>query len=200
MPGITKLPPKPLSKPSKANPHSTTSFIFSHIARLTGLTPHHPNNKTFRAINPEVTHTDRVFGSFIQSLDLGEKSFPELNTLHTETNTPETESMESGGTAYDPKDLSVDGNSQGPTPSGAPSHTPGTSYSHLHPHPQSASVQVAEPPYPLNPAAGFYSPIAFDVKLEVDKIWRNVTRNQANATAQIKETLDPIVARVEHNL
>ena len=31
-------------------------------------------------------------------------------------------------------------------------------------------------------------------------MWRNATRNQANATAQIKGALDPIVERVERNL
>ena len=99
MPGITKLPPKPLFKPTKVDPHSTTSFLFSQFARLTGLTPPHSNFNTFRAIALEVTHTYRVFGSFIQPLDFGEESSPELNTLHTASNSPDTESMESGETA-----------------------------------------------------------------------------------------------------
>ena len=108
MPGITKLPHKHLSKPIKANTHPTSSFIFSQFAKLTGRTPPSPNCNTFLVIAPEVTHTDRVFGSFIQTLDFGEESSPELNTLHTASNSPDTESMESGGTAYNPKEISVD--------------------------------------------------------------------------------------------
>ena len=100
---ITKLPHKPLSKPTEANPHSTSSFIFSQFAGLTGLTPLPPNFNTFRAIAPEGTHTDRVFGSFIQSLDFGEESSPEPNTVHTASKSPGIESMESCGTAHNPK-------------------------------------------------------------------------------------------------
>ena len=70
----------------------------------------------FRAIAFKVTHTDRVFGSFIQSLDLAEESSQELNTLHTAANNPDKESMESEGIAYNPTDIGVVGMSQGYKP------------------------------------------------------------------------------------
>ena len=59
------------------------------------------------------------------------------------------------------------------------------------------TVQVAAPPFPLVEAAGIVTPVAFDMQVELSKMWRNIQRNQANATAQIKVTLDPIVARVD---
>ena len=64
------------------------------------------NLHTFRAINPAVTHTNRVFGASIHSLDLGEES-PELFTLHTAANSPEADESDgdSEGIAYNPIDF-----------------------------------------------------------------------------------------------
>ena len=49
-------------------------------------------------------------------------------------------------------------------------------------------------------AACINTPVAYDVKWKLDKLWRNVSRNHANATAKIEWTLDPFVANVENSL
>ena len=71
--------------------------------------PKAANLNPFRAIVPAGTHSDRVVGSPILSLDLGEES-PALFTLHTAANSPEYEerASDSEGIAYNPIDFAIE--------------------------------------------------------------------------------------------
>ena len=109
--------------------------------------------------------------------------------------------MESEGIVYNPADIGWDCTSHGATPiASAALNLQGTSSAHTRPHSHTPTVNVTAPPFPVEDAAGRMTPVAFDIKQELDKMWHNIQRIYANTSAQIKGTLEPIVAKAEQHL